>query len=240
MSVYAGTIKGVKEMLQASIDGFNLKKKNLQELYRNDREHSPSYIQEQLQIKREALKTETAGNLVDIQLRLAAAVEGTRSKLGSIKFPSSTSSLEAIRTAGEVQQNTANIFLMREHSHESILSSIRNALTLGRVDYAFAVLEGSREAVKPVNGMLSQESKQFLQDLAAIEQGFDATGKLGALAGELEGAPEIAQTIQHFQRFLVNEHLTGSFIPMAVVREMTEAEIGQNLESVNFVVSLGN
>jgi hypothetical protein len=240
MSVYAGTIKGVKEMLQASIDGFNLKKKNLQELYRNDREHSPSYIQEQLQIKREALKTETAGNLVDIQLRLAAAVEGTRSKLGSIKFPSVTSSLEATKTVGEVQQNTAQLFLMREHSRESILSSIRNALTLGRVDYAFALIEGAREAVKPVNGMVSQEGKQFLQDLAQIEAAFDATGKLAALSTELEGVPEIAQTIQHFQRFIVNEHLTGSYIPLAVVKEMSEAEIQANLESVNFAVSLGN
>jgi hypothetical protein len=238
--VYTSSIQSVKEMLQASITAYNQKKATLYDSLFNDSEHSESWKSEQKQRKQEELKNEYASNLVDIQNRLTAARNDTALQVGRIKFPSSTSSLEAIRTAGEVQQNTAQLFLMREHSHAGILSSIRNALTLGRVDYAFALIEGAREAVKPVNGMLSQEGKQFLQDLAQIEQGFDATGKLGALAGELENVPEIAQTIQHFGAFLTNEHLTGGFIPMAVVREMTEAEIGQNLESVNFVVSLGS
>lgn len=234
------SVQSVREMLQASIVGYNEKKRALQTALFNDSEHSESWKVEQKQRKQEELKNETASNLVDIQNRLLKAESETALKIGRIKFPSSTSSLEAIRTAGEVQLNTAQLFLMREHSRASILSSIRNALTLGRTDYAFSLIEGAREAVKPEStGMFSRESEQFLQDLAQIEQGFDGTGSLGVLAGELGGVPETEATIRQFQAFLTNEHLTGPFIPLAVVREMSEAEIGQNLESVNFVVSLG-
>jgi len=238
--VYTSSVQSVKEMLQASITTYNEKKRALHTALFNDSEHTESWKADQKQRKQEELKNEYAGKLVDIQNRLLKASSETTLKLGSIKFPLASSSLPENRIVGESQLNTANLFLMREHSHESILSSIRQALTIGRVDYAFALIDGAREAEKEeIPGVFSSESKRFLQELAAIEQGFDTTGNLQALAGELEGVPEIAKTLQHFQRFLMNEHLTGSFVPLSAVRGMTEAEMIQNLESVNFAVSMG-
>lgn len=234
MSVYVSSVQSVKEMLQASITAYNEKKRALHTALFQDNEHSESWKAEQKQRKQEGLKNEYAANLVDIQSRLTAAESNTALQVGRIKFPASTSSLEAIRTVGEVQLNTAQLFLMRGYSRASILSSIRNALALGRTDYAFALIEGAREAVQPkATEVMTPDNRQFVEELATIETAFDATGKLGALAGELGGVPEIAETLQHFQRFLMNEHLTGSFIPMSVIREMTQAEVQANLESVN-------
>jgi len=236
------SVSQVREMLQASITAYNEKKRALHTAFFQDNEHSESWKAEQRQRKQKELKNEYAANLVDIQNRLSKAESNTALQVGRIKFPLVSSTLNENRTVGELQRNSAELYLAREHSHAGILSSIRSALMLGRVDYAFSVIEGAREAVKPVNGMLSQEGKQFLQDLAQIEQGFDTTGNLGALAGELAGVPEIVETLKGFQAFLMNENLmnenlTGSYIPFSAVRGMTEAEVRANLESVNFAVS---
>ena len=232
------SVSQVREMLQASITAYNEKKRALHTAFFQDNEHSESWKVEQRQRKQEELKNEYAGNLVDIQNRLSKAESNTALQVGRIKFPLVSSTLNENRTVGELQRNSAELYLAREHSHAGILSSIRSALMLGRMDYAFLVIEGAREAVKPEGtGVFSRESEQFLQDLVAIETAFDATGNLGALAGELAGVPEIVETLKGFQAFLMNENLTGSFIPMSVVREMTQAEVQANLESVNFAVS---
>jgi hypothetical protein len=228
----------VKDGLTRSITAFNEKKQALQQGFTNDKEHSESWKQEQMKLKKEKLQEEYVGNVVDIQNRLLKAENETIQKIGRIKFPSSTSILDAIKTVGELQLNSAHLFFMKEHSPESIISSIKTALALGRIDYAFSLIEGAREAVKPEStGLLSSKSKEFLKELEDITTAFDSNENLAELKSELKSVPEISQTVEHFQRFIENDNTTASFIPMWELRSMTQEQVNANLDSA--MVSLG-
>jgi hypothetical protein len=228
----------VRDSLKRSITAFNEKKQALQQGFTNDKEHSESWKQEQIKLKKEKLQEEYVGNVVDIQNRLLKAENETIQKIGKLKYPASSSISDALKTSGEMQINTAQLFLNRFHSTESIISSIKNALALGRIDYAFSLMEGARETIKPENtGLLSPQNKEFLQSLDSITTAFDSNGNLAELRSELESVPEITQTAEHFQRFISNENTTASFIPMNVIRSMTQEQVNANLDSV--MVSMG-
>ncbi|MGD0589873.1 MAG: hypothetical protein ABSA44_03625 [Bacteroidota bacterium] len=228
----------VRDSLTRSITAFNEKKQALQKSFSNDTEHSESWKQEQKKLKKDKLREEYASNIIDIQNKLLKAENETIQKIGKLKYPASSSISDALKTSGEMQINTAQLFLNRFHSQESIISSIKNALTLGRIDYGFALLEGARETIKPEStGVLSPQNKEFLQSLDSITTAFDSSGNLAELNSELESVPEIAQTAEHFQKFISNENTTASFIPMDVIRSMTQEQVNANLDSV--MVSMG-
>jgi hypothetical protein len=235
------SILQVQEMLTASYAAFNQKKQKLQESFVNDNEHAEDFKQELLQRKRAALQIEYTSNVEDIEKRLATQEKSTAEKIGRLKFPNSTSSLEALRMVGELQLNAANSYLAKGHSRENILTSIKNALTLGRIDFAFALLDGARESVKPeTTGIFSTQSLQFLQDLQDIVGAFDKDGELARLNAELESVPETLQTLEAYKQFILSENLTTSFFPIADIRKMSQEQVNANLESVNASIGFSN
>jgi hypothetical protein len=230
------SIQSVREMLQVSIAEYNGKKQALQKMFFNDNEHTESWKHDQMKIQREKMQEEYAGVLIDLQSKIENAESETALKIGRLKYPSATSTLEAVRTSGELQLNSAQLFLMKERSYSSIVSSIKQAFTLGRIDFAFGLIDGLKELVssKSASEYPSDAEMQALKQVQEMVDSFDRNGLLMQLDKDMQAIPEISQTARAFKQFISKEETTAIFVPMSEIRSMNEAEMLQvGMESIN-------
>lgn len=234
------TIKHLNELLSSICSTYNEQKRTLNlSLFKNDWEHSDSWKQEQLKLRKEKLRQEYVSKVLSLKQSIFDAGESIGLEIGKKKYPATTATSEALRMSGEMQLNSANLFLMQQHSDDNILKAIRDSLTIGRVDFAFTVLEGWRERLEMTDGlsMQTEETRKLLNELDAITTQFDRDGKLKQLQSDYNALPAIAQTTESFGKFL-NLDSTAEFIPIERIRSMSEDEVGQNIESVNISLSV--
>jgi hypothetical protein len=235
------SVTQVKDSLTRSITAFNEKRKLLPAVYVNDNIHSATWQEEQLKAERGKLRKEYILDASRILASLAVEEKETVLKIGKMKFPAATSYSDSVKTTGEIQINSANLFLMREHSPEHIIQTIRDAIAMKRIDFAFALIEGAREQLKPKSDLELPKSADVaaLAEIDALVAGFDSKGEIEIMTKELQDAPEVSRTAQAFQKFLSNENVTTSFIPMWDIKKMSQADMTRiGVESINQSMSL--
>jgi hypothetical protein len=235
------SVTQVKDSLKRTVAGFNEKRKALPTGYVDDHVHSATWQEEQLKAERGKLRKEYILDASRILASLAVEEKETVLKIGKMKFPAATSYSDSVKTTGEIQINSANLFLMREHSPEHIIQTIRDAFAMKRIDFAFALIEGAREQLKPKSDLELPKSADvaLLTQIDTLIAQFDSKGELETMTKELQDAPEVSRTAQVFQKFLSNENVTTSFIPMWDIKGMSQADMTRiGVESINASIFL--
>ncbi len=95
-----------------------------------------------------------------------------------------------------------------------------------------------QERLKPKNELEQfnqpEADKVLLAQIDTLVSQFDGKGELATMSEELESVPEVSRTAQAFQKFLSNENVTTSFIPMWDIKGMSQADMTRiGVESIN-------
>jgi hypothetical protein len=201
--------------------------------------HTGDWLESQKQAKRLSIKTEYLGKMLSIHDRLRVEGDAVLKSIGRIKYPAATHPLESSRIAGEAQLQTAFLFLQAKPSPKTVLSSVEEALAIGRTDFAFCLIDSERARIASISSSTAPNptDKAEIKALDAIVARWDLRGGLSQLEAEKELIPAIRERAESFERFIQNEHLTGQFVPRDEIESMTESEVGANLEAVNWSMS---
>ncbi len=222
-------VTDVKNKLGEAISKYNAKKKEISKMYAADKMHSKEWIDIQQRVLRTDLKKEYLSLIETIKSDLRTAESGSQKQIAKVKFPYSISDNDNKKIAGELQQNNANLFLMSNPKTEQLLSAIRKALSTDRLDYAFTLIESMKGKLTGDN---TQESQYILKQIEEIESSIDMS-RVKEYEKDLSALPGVKETVTSFERFVTNEYFTESFIPRESILSMTQAEIGENINSVN-------
>jgi hypothetical protein len=232
-------LNSIIELLKVTAVAHGNAKQSVAATFTPDGIHTTTWIEEQKQAKRLSIKTEYLGKMLSIHDRLRVEGDAVLKSIGRIKYPVATHPLESSRIAGEAQLQTAFLFLQAKPSPKTVLSSVEEALAIGRTDYAWTIInaEKARIASRSASVMPDASDTALLRGMSEIVARWDLRGELSQLEAEKELIPAIRERAESFERFIQNEHLTGQFVPRDEIESMTESEVGANLESVNWSMS---
>ena len=181
---------------------------------------------------RSDITADSLNKLASIQRDIAGEKQANVRSIGKLKYPNLTNiDSNAARGFGETQLMSARFFLGSSPSDEALSSEIHNAFDLGRIDYAWTLLEGSRPAT-PTNRALSDAEKKRIALLDEIENALPEKAKLNELQAELRSNTSVAQKAREFQKY-VQSGYQNEFFTREDVESMPQNVVQANLISVN-------
>jgi hypothetical protein len=232
-------LHAIVDLLKIMSTAHGAAKASVAETFKPDGVHTTDYLENQRQTKRIQIKVDYLGKMLAIHDRLRVEGDAILKRIGSIKYPLSTNPLESSRTAGELQSMSAMLTIQTPLTSARKLDLIANALSIGRTDYAWTLIDAERGRISSISDSVAPNpnDKALLKGMSEIVARFDIKGELAGLEQERELIPEIREHAEAFERYIGNEHLTGSFVTVSEIRTMSEDDTRANIDSVNFVMS---
>jgi hypothetical protein len=184
---YEGSMKGIPGRLRREVPAFD------------------SYSPEAQARERLALQAivggETGGKVESVVSEIASERKAVPVSIGRVKFPFTSSRETDRRLIGEMQIASARSFVASVPDARALASEIRQALALGRIDYAWTILDVARGKIqKPI---LSDEDRELQAELENILEGIEGVPKIAELEKEAEGFQVVARSASEFQAQLL-------------------------------------
>lgn len=196
---------------------------------------SEDYKRKVVQEERSKVKSEVLFGLQLAEDQLTAERQRLVTKADKIRFPLSNSAID--RTAGELQRNSAALYLMRDHPPDAVVNTLQTALETKRLDYFFALVDGLLSGFqRGIDGELQRpQDRVIAAGIDRLLASFPDKAELDEVEKRLADLPVVESMLSSFKS-QVEAGVQTVLLPDLLV----DLDEGQRLQVLSAVEQAGN